>query len=654
MKLDKPSSIALAEARTSEPTLSPVLETQEEESTLEEERFADALEEHSNTDDTDETKENNKRDSKIDDGFAEAPQITEIKEQSVMPDVPVNLEHSQNAEPVTSDPKNNEAPQTQVQTEQDDEDSSSKPVYPSQPALILLIIGLCLAVLLVSLDRTIITTAIPAITNEFKTTSAVGWYGSSYLITACALQPTYGRIYTLFDVKWTFLQSVAIFELGSLICAVAPNSTTLIIGRAIAGWGSAGIITGAFVVVAFAVPLSKRPIYTACIGMMYGAGAAAGPILGGVFTGMVTWRWCPHAHEGYIQRLTQLDIPGTALILISFTMLFLALEYNTTGYAWSSSLVIGLLCGFGVTLLILLAWLWYRQDKAIIVPSIILRRTVGAACLLAFFIYAVLILHGYYLPIWFQAILGTSTEISGVDMLAYVIPNCVFSLMAGLFINYVGYFTPPAIMGCAIATAGAGLVSTLEPTMSTAKWAGFVCLAAAGVGIAVQQSFTAVQSVLRLEQIPIATAAVTCFQSLGGAVFISVGNSILSNELRAASQANELPGIDVAAVLSAGATQFRSTVSPDALPALINVYNTALQKVFIAAIPMAGIAFASTLLMEWRSVKAPAKQIPPLAEPSSSADAPVLPDVDVETRISPVTTRLGFASRSTTTSRGSS
>jgi MFS family permease len=360
-----------------------------------------------------------------------------------------------------------------------------------------------------------------------------------------------------------------------------------------------------------------------------------------------------HSHEGYIQRLTQLDLPGSALILISFTMLFLALEYNTSGYAWSSSLVIGLLCGFGLTLLIFLAWIWYRQDKALIVPSIILRRTVGAACLLAFFIYAVLILHGYYLPIWFQAILGTSTEISGVDMLAYVIPNSVFSLLTGIFITRVGYYTPPAIIGCAIATAGAGLVSTLQTTTSTAKWAGFVCLVAAGVGMAIQQSFTAVQSVLRLEQIPIATAAVTCFQSLGGAVFISIGNSILANELRAASQANELPGIDVAAVLSAGATQFRSTVSPESLPVLLNVYNTALQKVFLAAIPVAGLAFASTLLMEWRSVKAPVIVTSPLAEPSSSTEAPVLPDVDVETRISPVTTRLGLPSRSTTTSRGS-
>ena len=96
----------------------------------------------------------------------------------------------------------------------------------------------------------------------------MGWYGSAYLVTASALQPTYGRIFTLFDIKWSFLGAMATFEIGSLICGVAPNSVVLIIGRAIAGFGSAGIVTGSFVVVAHSVPLVKRPVYTGMVGVM--------------------------------------------------------------------------------------------------------------------------------------------------------------------------------------------------------------------------------------------------------------------------------------------------------------------------------------------------------------------------------------------------
>ncbi len=111
--------------------------------------------------------------------------------------------------------------------------------------------------------------AIPRITDEFHSYADIGWYGSAYLVTASALQPTYGRIFTLFDIKWSFLGAMATFELGSLICGVAPNSVVLIVGRAIAGFGSAGIVTGSFVVVAHSVSLQKRPVYTGMVGVMY-------------------------------------------------------------------------------------------------------------------------------------------------------------------------------------------------------------------------------------------------------------------------------------------------------------------------------------------------------------------------------------------------
>jgi beta-glucosidase-like glycosyl hydrolase len=133
------------------------METQEEDSTLEEERFADALEEHMIVEEKEEKAEESKRDSKFEDDFEEVPQIVEIKEQAAMQDV-VSLENSQSTKQETAEKDNNNET-TQTPTQQQDEDTDSdKPVYPSQPVLILLVTGLCLSVLLVSLDRTIITT----------------------------------------------------------------------------------------------------------------------------------------------------------------------------------------------------------------------------------------------------------------------------------------------------------------------------------------------------------------------------------------------------------------------------------------------------------------------------------------------------------------
>ena len=138
--------------------------------------------------------------------------------------------------------------------------------YPKPLKLVLLLLGISLAAFLVALDRTIIATAIPRITDDFDSPADVGWYGSEYLLTSCAFQPTYGRVFAQFDVRWSFVVTLALFELGSLICAVAPSSTVLIVGRAIAGLGCAGIFAACLVIIAMSVPLAKRPTYMAIVG----------------------------------------------------------------------------------------------------------------------------------------------------------------------------------------------------------------------------------------------------------------------------------------------------------------------------------------------------------------------------------------------------
>lgn len=139
-------------------------------------------------------------------------------------------------------------------------------------------------------DRTIIATAIPAITDHFNSLGDVGWYASAYLLTMSAFQLLIGRIYTFYSTKWVYITSIGIFELGSLVCGAAPSSVAFIIGRAIAGIGSAGIFAGAIVVIVDLVPLEKRPAWTGAFGAVFAVASVAGPLLGGVFTTNVSWR----------------------------------------------------------------------------------------------------------------------------------------------------------------------------------------------------------------------------------------------------------------------------------------------------------------------------------------------------------------------------
>jgi MFS family permease len=137
-------------------------------------------------------------------------------------------------------------------------------------------------------------TAIPRITSDFNSLNDIGWYGAAYLITQMSLLPTCGRFYTFYNVKYSYCATLLIFELGSIICAVAPNSITLIVGRAIAGVGAAGLMSGAAVLISYCVILRKRAVLMGVLSGVYGVGSVTGPLVGGVITDTkgLTWRFC--------------------------------------------------------------------------------------------------------------------------------------------------------------------------------------------------------------------------------------------------------------------------------------------------------------------------------------------------------------------------
>ena len=197
---------------------------------------------------------------------------------------------------------------------------------------------------------------------------------------------------------------MAIFTLGSLVCAAAPTSDALIVGRAIAGAGCAGIYSGSLIIIASTVPLRKRPIYTSIIGSMYGIASVVGPLLGGVFTDKLTWRWCfwinlpiggvtiaiilfslkearkvADASLGWMGKLKQLDLPGTLTLLPAIVCLLLALQSGGTRWAWSSSTVIALfILGFILFAIFIGLQVW-KGDDATLPPCVLIQRSILSA-----------------------------------------------------------------------------------------------------------------------------------------------------------------------------------------------------------------------------------------------------------------------------------
>ncbi|KAJ6619077.1 MFS transporter [Mycena sp. CBHHK59/15] len=504
--------------------------------------------------------------------------------------------------------------------------------YPHGLKLGLLMISLCLSVFLVALDNTIIATAIPKITDQLKSLADVGWYGSAYVafcFASASTQLLFGKFYTVFPVKWVYIAAISVFEIGSALCGAAPNSKALIVGRAIAGLGTAGIFSGALIIVAHAVPLAKRPLFTGLIGAMYGIASVAGPLMGGVLTDKVTWRWCFYInlpigavtllvmtfffkmpksaeHDAPImaikeQRINQFDPWGTLLFIPAIVCLLLALQWGGSKYEWKNGRIVALFLLFGILIICFLAVQSSVKD-ATVPPRIFKTRSIWAGAFFSFCLGSSYFIIVFYLPIWFQAVRGVSAVKSGIDNLPMILSVVVSSLLAGSVITILGYYTPFILLSTVLMSVGAGLLSTLTPSTGHVHWIGYQIVFGLGVGFGLQQSVLAAQTVLDVNDVAIGTSIPIFMDKLGGALFISIAQNVFTNKLVFGLVAH-VPGVSPTLVLSAGATSLKTAIPTEYLPAVLQVYNDALMSAVYVSVAMTVLSFVGAAAMEWKSIK---------------------------------------------------
>ncbi|KAJ5837056.1 hypothetical protein N7447_003082 [Penicillium robsamsonii] len=526
----------------------------------------------------------------------------------------------------------NPPPQELLNDGPDEGDSSSCPPA-STWTVVYLTIALCLGVLCMSLDVTIITTAIPRITDQFDSLNDVGWYGSSFLLTNCATTLAFGKLYTFYSTKWVYLSALFLFELGSLVCGATPTSVGLILGRCIAGTGAGGIFSGSLLIMAQTVPLHRRPIFTALLGAMYGIASVAGPPLGGALTDHVSWRWCFYINlplgaitsifvlfffhapapvkrrPDFRKMLGELDPLGTFFFLPAIICLLLALQWGGAQYAWNNPRIIALFVLSGVLLIVFVAIQVRQNEKATLPPRIVCNRNIWSAAWFTITLNGAYFTFAYYLPIWFQAIKAASATKSGIMNLPSIIAVVIVSIVSGTLVTIFGYYNPIMIMASCTLAVGAGLLSTLNVDSGSGEWIGYQILMGMGVGFGLQQPFILVQNVLADEDIPIGTAVVTFAQTLGGAIFISVGQNIFQNQLRKAMHLED-PSVDIAKVLAAGATTLRKKLPVEQLPAVLRSYNTAITQAFYVGVALAALSILGTIALEWKSMKKPRNTTP--------------------------------------------
>ena len=335
--------------------------------------------------------------------------------------------------------------------------------------------------------------------------------------------------------------------------------TMLIVSRAIQGIGASGMFVSIMAVIAVVTKVEQRAAFMAAFGFVFVIASVIGPLLGGVFTEQLTWRWCFWINlpvggvtaaavvfllparkpdrtgdrdlpNTWGETLRRMDWVGSALVIVFITCLLLALQWGGNDYRFDSWRIILLFTLGGVLCIAFFAWEYYWDQDALIPFSILSNRTIIAAAGAIFMLMMAMLGGTYQLPLFYQAGRGHSPQKSGIDIIPFMIIVCVGIFVSGGIVTKFGRYYPFLIIGPPIAAVGFGLLYTIKESSSNARVIGYQLLAGFGVGLVFQNVILAVQAEYspRPHLIPQATSVVSFFQLTGAALGVGIINVVQS------------------------------------------------------------------------------------------------------------------------------
>ncbi|MFF9847695.1 MDR family MFS transporter [Streptomyces litmocidini] len=478
---------------------------------------------------------------------------------------------------------------------------------------VLVAIGaLLLGMLLAALDQTIVSTALPTIVSELGGMEHLSWVVTAYMLASTAGTPLWGKLGDQYGRKKLFQGAIVVFLIGSALCGIAQNMPQLIAFRALQGLGGGGLMVLSMAIVGDLVSPRERGKYQGLFGAVFGATSVLGPLLGGLFTEHLSWRWVfyinlPIGVVALFVIAAVLHIPvrstphtidylGTFLIASVATCLVLVASLGGTTWAWGSAQIIGL----AVLGAVLLVWFLYVERRAAepVLPLKLFRiRTFSLVSVISFVIGFAMFGAMTYLPTFLQVVQGVTPTMSGVHMLPMVLGMLITSTASGQIVSRTGRWKVFPIAGTALTCVGLLLLHRLTETSST--WSMSVCffVFGAGLGLVMQVLVLVVQNAVSYEDLGVATSGATFFRSIGASFGVAVFGTVFTNRLTgkladvfASVPARELPPGTGPGRLAADPRAV-DRLPPGLRPAVLHAYATSITDVFLYAAPVVLVAF---------------------------------------------------------------
>ncbi|WP_079078728.1 MDR family MFS transporter [Streptomyces sp. DSM 15324] len=469
--------------------------------------------------------------------------------------------------------------------------------------------ALLLGMLLAALDQTIVSTALPTIVSDLGGLEHLSWVVTAYMLASTAATPLWGKLGDQYGRKKLFQAAIVLFLIGSALCGMAQNMPQLIAFRALQGLGGGGLMVLSMAIVGDIVPPRERGRYQGLFGAVFGTTSVLGPLLGGLFTEHLSWRWVfyvnlPVGVVALAVIATVLHVPrrgtrhvidylGTLLIASVATCLVLVASLGGTTWDWASPQIAGLAV-LGVALATVFVTVERRAVEPVLPLKLFRIRTFTLSAVISFIVGFAMFGALTYLPTFLQVVHGVSPTMSGVHMLPMVAGMLLSSTGSGQIVSRTGRWKVFPVLGTGVTTIGLLLLHQLDENSSTGEMSTCFFVFGLGLGLVMQVLVLIVQNAVGYADLGVATSGATFFRSIGASFGVAVFGTVfahgLGDKLTDAFRGAELPsGVSVRGLESdpRDIAELPSSLQPQALHA----YASAITDVFLYAAPVALLGF---------------------------------------------------------------
>lgn len=482
--------------------------------------------------------------------------------------------------------------------------------------------GLMLALALASLDQNIVSTALPRIVSDLGGLAHLSWVVTAFMVASTTSTPLYGKLSDMYGRKPLFFSAILIFLAGSIFCGMAQTMFQLIVFRAIQGLGAGGLMTLAQTTVADLIAPRERGRYQGLFGSVFAACSVAGPLLGGVITDALSWRWIFYVnlpigaaalfliaiglkhHCRPVQH--RIDYPGAGLLTCGTVCLLLYLSWGGSTYPWLSPVMVSLL----VSALLFYGLLVAQENRAsepILPPRLFFNPVFVVAVSVIGLNSMALFGSLVFLPLFFQLVLGATPSHAGLMMAPMMGGVIVAAVTGGRLVSATGRYKIFPIIGLA---TGAGAFSILAWAALTNQSIPTIEMALVtlglGLGLVMPNLTVAIQNSVERHDLGVATSVSAFIRSLGGALGVAMAGAVVAVRLRSLLPASWLlPGSKGNNLLELGVQQINQ-ISPEQHDILIHAYRHAIATTFLTGAGVAVLAFIIVLFLPERPLRSAA------------------------------------------------